>query len=247
MPTRHRGGSPVHRIETVALPPGFDKRKSPGVDEKTGDGPSPERERRLNYRRSRSGLRQRGREVEVQRRDSPLAYHITWTAYGTWLSGDERGWVERGAPEIQKPAPRREDLARYLMAGEPVILTPEQRAVVLQTIKDHCAIRRWTLHAVNVRTTHAHVVVTADRSPEEVMNQLKSWCSRRLNERWSGRKKWWTYHGSTKWVWDQAYFDEAVDYVVNRIIRRSPERERRNSNRRSRSGLRPTCGNTGFG
>ena len=26
----------------------------------------------------------------------PIAYLITWTTYGTWLSGDERGWVKRG-------------------------------------------------------------------------------------------------------------------------------------------------------
>ena len=122
--------------------------------------------------------------MEDQRTETPLAYHITWTAYGTWLAGDQRGWVARDLPEIQKPDPRREDLARSLMVEEAATLTPEQRDVVWRTIEDHCAIRRWTLHAVNVRTTHVHVVVTADRAPEDVMNQLKSWCSRRLNERW---------------------------------------------------------------
>ena len=25
----------------------------------------------------------------------PLAYFLTWTTYGTWLPGDERGWVKR--------------------------------------------------------------------------------------------------------------------------------------------------------
>jgi hypothetical protein len=24
----------------------------------------------------------------------PLAYFFTWSTYGTWLPGDERGWVE---------------------------------------------------------------------------------------------------------------------------------------------------------
>ena len=26
----------------------------------------------------------------------PLAYFLTWTTYGTWLPGDERGWIEAG-------------------------------------------------------------------------------------------------------------------------------------------------------
>ena len=24
----------------------------------------------------------------------PLAYFLTWATYGTWLPGDERGWIE---------------------------------------------------------------------------------------------------------------------------------------------------------
>ena len=24
----------------------------------------------------------------------PLAYFLTWSTYGTWLPGDERGWIE---------------------------------------------------------------------------------------------------------------------------------------------------------
>ncbi len=26
--------------------------------------------------------------------DEPLGYFLTWVTYGTWLPGDERGWVE---------------------------------------------------------------------------------------------------------------------------------------------------------
>jgi hypothetical protein len=30
------------------------------------------------------------------------------------------------------------------------------------------------------------------------------------------RRKWWTEHGSTKWINDRAYFDNAVRYVLER-------------------------------
>src|SRR5688572_5449193 len=38
-------------------------------------------------------------EVRMRRENEPpmaepLAYFITWATYGTWLPGDERGWVE---------------------------------------------------------------------------------------------------------------------------------------------------------
>src|SRR5688500_14303497 len=96
-----------------------------------------------------------------------LAYHLTWTTYGTWLPGDQRGWVERGVPVIRDADPDREQAARERMAEAPVILTEAQRQIVEQTIRDHCRIRGWTLHALNVRTNHVHVVVTAERDGED--------------------------------------------------------------------------------
>src|SRR5262245_32581529 len=113
---------------------------------------------------------------------SPLAYHITWTTYGSWLHGDGRGWVESDRFQVLPPDPRREEVARGRMAASPTRLDVSQRRPVEQTVRDHCAIRRWVLHALNARTNHVHVVVTADIPPEAVMNQLKAWCSRRLTE-----------------------------------------------------------------
>jgi hypothetical protein len=34
-----------------------------------------------------------GRECEPPLPE-PLAYFLTWPTYGTWLPGDERGWVQ---------------------------------------------------------------------------------------------------------------------------------------------------------
>lgn len=68
------------------------------------------------------------------------------------------------------------------MVESAVVLTEAQRALVEQTIHNHCCIRGWLLHAVHARTNHVHVVVTADRDPDEVMNQFKAWCSRKLSE-----------------------------------------------------------------
>ena len=156
---------------------------------------------------------------------SVLAYHLTWTTYGTWLSGDSRCWVESGTPGIQNPDAERERQARGNMAESAIVLTTDQRILVEKTIGDHCRIRSWTLHAVNVRSNHIHVVVTADREPEEVMNQFKAWCSRKLSDqvglaktvaRKAGRRRWWTEHGSTKWIHEEDYLNQAIAYVLDR-------------------------------
>ena len=102
------------------------------------------------------------------------------------------------------------------MQHDPVVLNSEQRDTVNDTILEVIEYRRWFVHALNTRTTHVHVVLTAALDPTVIMNQLKAWCSRRLNEKYGYRKKWWTQHGSTKWVNDEAYFEEVIDYVMNR-------------------------------
>ncbi len=146
---------------------------------------------------------------------APLAYHITWHTYGTWLPGHEDGWVQRDTPGVQAADEGILDQSNQILAYEPVSLDVAQREIVRRTIVDHCAIRDWALHASNPRTTHVHVVVTADRKPEDVLNQLKSWCSRRLNTHVGEKRQWWAAHGSTKWINDEEYFQNAVHYVLN--------------------------------
>jgi REP element-mobilizing transposase RayT len=156
---------------------------------------------------------------------APLAYHLTWTAYGTWLHGDTRWWVESGVPGVQPPDERRVLDSESRMVQTAVTFDEAQRALVEQVIREHCQIRGWHLHALNARSNHVHVVVTADREPEEVMNQLKAWCSRRLSDaaglnsppgaKKAGRKKWFTEHGSTKWINDEVYLENAVRYVLD--------------------------------
>jgi REP element-mobilizing transposase RayT len=146
----------------------------------------------------------------------PLAYLITWTTHGTWLPGDERGWVQKYVPGVQAGDPARLGEAQQKMDKPPIVLDAEQRALVETTVRAHCDIRRWLLHALNARSNHVHVVVTApETDPAKVMDQFKAWCSRRLNERAGhAQEHWWTRHGSTKWINDESYLQNAIRYVL---------------------------------
>jgi REP element-mobilizing transposase RayT len=151
----------------------------------------------------------------------PLAYFLTWTTYGTWLPGDERGWVERPG-QLRSANPRLKAAARALLKEEPCVLNPEQRRLVDQTIAKHCAVRGWHLHIVNCRSNHVHVVVTAKAPPKVVRDEFKAWCTRHLKElqrRGNAdpsqpvRINWWTEGGSTRWLNDEDSLAEAIRYV----------------------------------
>ena len=110
----------------------------------------------------------------------PLAFFLTWSAYGSWLPGDDRGWVPRGG-HVRLPDPERLDEARRAMTEPALTLSAPQRVAVEEVIRRHCDLRGWTLHAANVRTTHVHVVVTApEYHPKKVREEFKSWGTRTL-------------------------------------------------------------------
>jgi REP element-mobilizing transposase RayT len=174
---------------------------------------------------------------------APLAYFLSWTCYGHWLHGDERGSVDPAHNAFGEPwlAPDA-DAGRHrseheVMTQAPYELDAPCRAVVLAVIRDVCGHRGWTLHAVHVRARHVHVVVSGDSPPERMMNDFKSYASRALNERgFDARdRKRWTRHGSTRYVWEERYLAAAIAYALEKQgtpMERYPEPEPRPSGSR---------------
>ena len=153
-----------------------------------------------------------------------MFYHIIWTTYGTWLPGDDRGWMRHGIPAVQPPDPKLQLVCRARMKEEIVLLNDAQIEVVAKTISDHCLKRRWTIFAIAVKTNHVHVLVEADRKGQIVRDQLKAWCSRRLSDqaglktiqtKTGGRRRWFTERGYVSQIEDEEYFQEAIAYVEN--------------------------------
>ena len=154
--------------------------------------------------------------------DDVLAYFITWTCYGTHLPGDERGWTkwQQGNQIFQ---PQLEQWCRSQMSDTAVMLDVSDREIVEQVIHDHCAIRAWKLHAVNCRSNHCHVVVTAPNvDGEQVRDQFKSWATLKLkayqlaqgDHADVGRQHWWTRKGSVRKLYDQESLEAAIVYTV---------------------------------
>jgi REP element-mobilizing transposase RayT len=151
----------------------------------------------------------------------PPAYFLTWRTHGTWLHGDERGAVDDRFNQFNTPPleanPNRAAWEAGRLRTPPVVLERAARRVVNDTIVLHCAIRHWTIHALNVRTTHVHTVVACGPiEPEPALDQLKSWCTRRLREAglFGTDAKLWVYHGSTRYLWDRVSLEAAVKYVT---------------------------------
>jgi len=90
--------------------------------------------------------------------------------------------------------------------------------VVLSAILQVCENRGWVAHAVHVRANHIHIVVTGAARPEKMMTDFKAYGTRSIkkcmgNE--SAMERYWTQHGSTKYLWTKQALVSAIGYVKN--------------------------------
>ncbi|MCB9896353.1 MAG: transposase [Planctomycetes bacterium] len=153
--------------------------------------------------------------------NQPGHYFLTWTTYGTWLHGDARGWNDRKDdfyPGKHKPDPLLEERRRKQLKHPPTTFTPDMRAAVGAAIREVCEYRGWQLHALNVRTNHVHVVLTADKTIDEVLRDFKAYGTRRLRR--DGLlpldREVWTEGGDKAFLQSSADIDECSHYVLHR-------------------------------
>ncbi len=155
---------------------------------------------------------------------------LTWTTYGTWLPGDDRGFVsnvrEGDGPEVRHNTPGATPEAkvrglvidsRERMLGPTVYLNAAQAGVVLEQLHETARYRGWELAAVAVMANHLHLVVgvPGDPEPDTLLRDFKSYASRRLNavvaKPASGT--WWTQSGSRRKLPNDTAVQAAVEYV----------------------------------
>ncbi|QDT55240.1 Transposase IS200 like protein [Caulifigura coniformis] len=140
---------------------------------------------------------------------------LTWTTYGTWLPGDERGFVgqvkrdddrrirrNRIGEEFDRAMPGLERASAAFLKGKPNWLTGDQARVTLDQLLQTADYRGWVILAIAVMSNHVHVAlrVVGDPDPENILRDFKSYASRSLNKSF-GRPlsgTWWTESGSKR-------------------------------------------------
>ena len=150
----------------------------------------------------------------------PLAYLITLRTYGTWLHGDERGWMDRknniyGTSKIARN-PRFQSSDAKQLKHPPVTLNARRRQLVEDAILEVCEHRPYVLRAINARTNHVHTVVAAMQDPEPVLDAFKAYATRKLRTTrlLSANVTPWGRHGSTVYLWKEKDVAKAIEYVM---------------------------------
>ena len=120
-----------------------------------------------------------------------------------------------GEPKIQPSVPLTEIMAEKTNQP-PVIFDRFQRNLITEAIADFCRYRNYDLKALNVRTNHAHSVISASIRPEKIVNDFKAYSTRKLRQEWmtAASDKVWSRGASTRYLWKPRHVEAAVDYVL---------------------------------
>jgi REP element-mobilizing transposase RayT len=152
--------------------------------------------------------------------DTPVAYLLTFRTYGTWLAGDGRGSIDKYHNKFRGPravvSRPREEQHLLRLKSPPFLLNAASQKIVELAIREVCYFRGWSLVAINVRTNHAHAVVLGSASSAKVLNDFKSYSTRKLREsgEWNFEHSPWVNKGSRRNLWTDAHIDAACDYVI---------------------------------
>ena len=157
-------------------------------------------------------------------------WFLTWTTYGSWLPGSERGFVgtaiddsgdifnfnEQGTPPAM-PNRRLQEFAETKLKSPPKLLDHAQAKSLLEQFQETSRIRSWLPIAIGIMRTHIHIVVgvPGDPDPEKILGDFKAYGSRCLNHEWSkpASNTWWTTGGSKRKLNGEDSVEAAVNYV----------------------------------
>jgi REP element-mobilizing transposase RayT len=162
--------------------------------------------------------------------DSPFALHITWTCYGTWLPGDERGHVSNtllpqggfirkqnipGTPYAPGDEYTR-NRARNLQKHATARLHPDHANCVAESLINATWARDWRILRAAIMPDHVHVLVTdcPDDGPA-VRRILKGVSQADLNRFIGYSRRWWTTGGSDRYKHGHQAIENADRYIAN--------------------------------
>ena len=92
-----------------------------------------------------------------------LGYMITWTTYGTWLQGDERGYVKNG--RIYPGNKALMEANKQCQSQDAIRLSKVQQRLVRKSIMEEAALQRQKVYALSVQATHVHMVIPYTPQP----------------------------------------------------------------------------------
>jgi len=140
-----------------------------------------------------------------------LGYMITWTTYGTWLQGDERGYVKDG-----KIHPRNKALLQTNKQSQlqnVVKLSKLQQQLVREAILKEAVLQGQCIYALVVQPTHLHIVAGYVSQPIGKIVVYYKKAGRLALKALGHTGKLWTRGYDKRFCFDEVILEQKIKYV----------------------------------
>lgn len=140
-----------------------------------------------------------------------LGYMLSWTMYGTWLQGNEKGFVKDGVVRGENPVLRRSN--KQNLEGPIVRLSRKEKGIVREAIITAGEKYGQRILAVSVQSNHVHVVCDYIEVPIGVMVARYKSAGRSALGREGRTGRTWTKGYDKRFCFDEAALRSRIKYV----------------------------------
>jgi len=140
-----------------------------------------------------------------------LAYMITWATYGTWLQGNERGYVKDG--QILPPNQSLEDSNKQNLSKEPVRLSDTHRQIVQNAILEKANELNQKIYVLSVFSNHVHIVAEYIPMPIGLVVRHYKGAAQSALRRTGLSGNIWTKGFDKRYCFDEQTLKKRIDYV----------------------------------
>lgn len=141
-----------------------------------------------------------------------VGYMATWTTFGAWLPGDERGYVDNKG-KLQNADEKILQRSKELQKSPTVTLNIVEMKIAKQTILDEALKIEHKIIALAVCSNHVHLLARPHNQPfEKIINRYKSLTTRMFWE--LGRKgKIWTRGFDSRFCFTETEIAARIVYI----------------------------------
>ena len=136
---------------------------------------------------------------------------ITWTTYGTWLQGGEKGFVKDGKVRGENIAIKKD--CEKKLEGKPVRLSRNEKNIVRDAILEAAKRFRQKICAIAAYSNHVHIVAEYVGVPISVLVGYYKSAGRVALKEYGFKGKVWTKGFDKRFCFSEKDLRTRVDYV----------------------------------
>jgi REP element-mobilizing transposase RayT len=140
-----------------------------------------------------------------------LGYMVTWTTYGTWLQGDERGYVKDA--KIHRGNKGLMQANRQLQLQGAVTLSKAQQEFVRNAIIKEADLQDQRIYALSVQSNRVHIVAEYTQQPIGKLVAYYKKAGRLALKTIGHNGRVWTRGYDKRFCFDRSTLEQRIKYV----------------------------------